>query len=87
MLEFKSIEKKVKRGDIFFISDFAELGKYEAIRKALQRFTQDGKIGRIAKGIYFLPKTHETLGAIYPHACFFKPCSYNSFWFIHLTLF
>ena len=44
------------------------MGKYEAIRKALQRFTQDGKIGRIAKGIYFLPKTHETLGVIYPHA-------------------
>ena len=68
MLELKTIEKEVEKGEVFFISDFVELGNYEAIRKALQRLVKDGKIGRIAKGIYFLPKVHERLGVIYPHA-------------------
>lgn len=68
MLELNAIEKKVDRGDIFFISDFTELGNYEAIRKSLQRLTNDGKVERIAKGIYFLPKKHERLGTIHPHA-------------------
>ncbi len=68
MLELKTIEKEVEKGEVFFISDFVELGNYEAVRKALQRLVKDGKIGRIAKGIYFLPKVHERLGLIYPHA-------------------
>ena len=68
MLNIKDIEKKVDKGEIFFISDFTELGNYEAVRKSLQRLTKDGKIERIAKGIYFLPKKHERLGTIYPHA-------------------
>lgn len=68
MLDLKVIKKKVDTGEIFFISDFTELDNYEAVRKSLQRLTKDGKIERIAKGIYFLPKKHERLGVIYPHA-------------------
>ncbi len=68
MLNFKTIEKEFDKGEIFFISDFTELGNYEAVRKSLQRLTKDGKVERIAKGIYFLPKKHERLGIIYPHA-------------------
>lgn len=68
MLDLNVIESKVDKGDIFFISDFTELGNYEAVRKSLQRLTKDGKVERIAKGIYFLPKKHERLGIIYPHA-------------------
>ena len=68
MLDLTTIKKKVNKGDIFFISDFTELGNYEAVRKSLQRFTKDKSIERIAKGIYFLPKKHERLGIIYPHA-------------------
>jgi hypothetical protein len=68
MLNLKTIEKKVNKGEIFFISDFTELGNYEAVRKSLQRLTKEDKIKRIAKGIYFLPKKHERLGFIYPHA-------------------
>lgn len=68
MLDLKTIENKVSIGDIFFIADFTELGNYEAVRKSLQRLTKDDSIKRIAKGIYFLPKKHERLGIIYPHA-------------------
>ncbi|WP_136469024.1 DUF6088 family protein [Flagellimonas onchidii] len=68
MMDLKTIQKKIKPGEIFFISDFIELGNYEAIRKSLQRLTKEGSIKRIAKGIYFLPKIHKRLGVIYPHA-------------------
>ncbi|MCR9155340.1 MAG: type IV toxin-antitoxin system AbiEi family antitoxin domain-containing protein [Bacteroidetes bacterium] len=68
MIDLNVIESKVDKGDIFFISDFTELGNYEAVRKSLQRLTKDGKVERMAKGIYFLPKKHERLGIIYPHA-------------------
>jgi predicted transcriptional regulator of viral defense system len=68
MLDLKTIENKVSKGDIFFIADFTELGNYEAVRKSLQRLAKDESIERIAKGIYLLPKIHERLGVIYPHA-------------------
>ncbi|MGW8122164.1 DUF6088 family protein [Roseivirga echinicomitans] len=68
MLDLRTIEKRVNKGDVFFISDFTEFGNYEAVRKALQRLTKDGKVKRIAKGVYFLPKIHERLGIICPHA-------------------
>ena len=68
MLDLKIIKKEFNKGDIFFISDFIDLGTYEGIRKTLQRLTTENEIGRIAKGIYFLPKKHELLGIIYPHA-------------------
>lgn len=68
MLDLTTIKKKVTKGEILFIADFAELGNYEAVRKSLQRLTKDNSIERIAKGIYFLPKKHKRLGIIYPHA-------------------
>ncbi len=68
MLDLKAIKNRVDKGEIFFIADFTELGNYEAVRKSLQRLTKEESIERIAKGIYFLPKKHERLGIIYPHA-------------------
>lgn len=68
MLDLDIIKKKFNKGDIFFISDFIDLGSYEAIRKSLQRLTTEDEIGRIAKGVYFLPKKHEKFGIVYPHA-------------------
>lgn len=68
MLDLETIKKRFNKGDIFFISDFTELGSYEAIRKSLQRLTTEEDIRRIAKGIYFLPKKHERFGLVYPHA-------------------
>ncbi len=68
MLNLETIKNKFNNGDIFFISDFTELGAYEAIRKSLQRLTTEEEISRIAKGIYFLPKKNERLGIMFPHA-------------------
>jgi hypothetical protein len=68
MLHLEDIEDKVDKGEIFFISDFAQPDNYEAIRKALQRLVKEGAIERIAKGIYLLPKRHQNLGIIYPQA-------------------
>ncbi len=68
MLDLSIIEKEINKGEVFFISNFTELGNYEAVRKSLQRLTKEDRIKRIAKGIYFLPKKHERLGVIYPHA-------------------
>ena len=68
MIDLKIITNKFKKGDIFFISDFTDLGNYEANRKTLQRLTAKNEIGRVAKGVYFLPKKHERFGIIYPHA-------------------
>jgi myosin-crossreactive antigen len=67
MISLKNIERKFNKGEIFFISDFTELGTYEAVRKSLQRLTTEDKIKRIAKGIYFLQKNHERLGILFPH--------------------
>jgi hypothetical protein len=69
----ESIENKVKlaitnhkRGKIFFPITFAKVGSSTAIRQALIRLEKDGFILRLAHGIYLYPKTHSTLGILYP---------------------
>ncbi|MGY4539616.1 hypothetical protein ACVW0P_004052 [Mucilaginibacter sp. UYNi724] len=53
-------------GVIVFPADFRGVGTDDAIRQALSRLTKDGKIERLAHGIYFLPKIHPTFGKLYP---------------------
>ena len=36
MLHLNTIENKLSKGELFFISDFTELGNYEAVHKFLQ---------------------------------------------------
>lgn len=63
------IEKKLtkgKRGHLFFLSDFRGLGSEAAIRKALSRLSKEGKIKRIAQGIYLLPEKDPVLGELMP---------------------
>lgn len=65
----KEIEKKLarfKKGHLSFLSDFRGLGSEVSIRKALSRLCQEGKIKRIAHGIYFIPETDPVLGEIKP---------------------
>lgn len=65
----KEIEKKVakyKKGHLFFLSDFRGLGSEAAIRKALSRLSKEGKIKRIAQGIYLLPEIDPVLGELLP---------------------
>jgi hypothetical protein len=44
------------RGCCFFINDFSDLGHVDAIRKALSRLEQSGKIRRVMRGLYDYPK-------------------------------
>jgi len=60
-----SLSKK-KPGEILFISDFRGTGAETAIRKSLSRLTKNGKLRRLAQGIYYVPKTDPVLGELLP---------------------
>jgi hypothetical protein len=63
------IEKKLtksKKGHIFFLSDFRGIGSDIAIRKSLSRLTLEGKVKRIAHGIYYIPVVDKVLGELKP---------------------
>lgn len=67
----KKIEKIIlqkKKGELLFISDFMEIGEYDAVRKSLQRLAEKNIITRLSKGIYFYPMTDVFLGVLYPEA-------------------
>ncbi|WP_455663745.1 DUF6088 family protein [Phocaeicola sp.] len=59
---------KCGKGTIFFASDFATIGEMKAVHKALERLTNNGKIIRLARGIYCYPKIDKVLGlgVLYP---------------------
>ncbi|QHI37497.1 hypothetical protein IMCC3317_28760 [Kordia antarctica] len=64
-----SIKKAIsnyKRGKIFFPSSFSEFGSSTAVRQALNRLEDKGRLVRLAKGIYLYPKNHELLGILQP---------------------
>lgn len=50
------------RGVFIFLQDFALYGNNDAVKKAFQRLSNEGIILRIAKGIYYYPKTDTQLG-------------------------
>jgi hypothetical protein len=56
----------VSKGKIVFPSDFMALGSDDAIRQALSRLTKEGKIIRLAQGIYLYPEKDDVLGVLYP---------------------
>jgi len=62
-----SLSKK-NPGEILFISDFRGTGPETAIRKSLSRLTKNGKLRRVAHGIYYVPKTNPLLGELLPSA-------------------
>ena len=53
-------------GALFSPRMFDDLGNRAAVDQVLSRLTKAGKIRRIARGIYDIPKTHPTLGALSP---------------------
>ncbi|MDB5025920.1 MAG: hypothetical protein JWP78_3675 [Mucilaginibacter sp.] len=53
-------------GAIVFPTDFRGIGTDDAVRQALSRLTKEGKLERLAHGIYFLPKLHPTFGKLQP---------------------
>jgi hypothetical protein len=53
-------------GAVFTPTAFGDLGNRAAVDQALSRLTRAGKIRRISRGVYDIPKTHPTLGPLSP---------------------
>lgn len=66
--KIEAIIEQSEKGKLIFISDFSELGNYDAVRKVLQRLVNKGIITRISKGIYYIPKKDKILGNLNPSA-------------------
>jgi hypothetical protein len=65
----KHIEHSVlrrKKGDLVFPTDFRSKGTLASIKMALSRLSKEGKLKRLAHGIYYVPKIDPLFGAIYP---------------------
>lgn len=63
------IEDKIislKKGSILFITDFAEFGTSENVKKVLLRLEKKELLIRLAHGIYLYPRTDKLLGTLYP---------------------
>jgi hypothetical protein len=65
----KLILKSVRRlgsGAVLTARDFVHLGSRAAVDQALSRLAKHGAIRRVRRGVYDLPKTHPSLGALSP---------------------
>ena len=58
--------KKAKRGTLFFISNFTNFGKSDAIRQALHRLVKSGEIDRVSAGIFVRPQKDDIIGKVMP---------------------
>ena len=58
--------KSAPAGAVFSPRMFDDLGNRAAVDQALSRLTKSGKIRRIARGVYDIPKTHPTFGTLSP---------------------
>jgi len=54
------------RGGVFTPSDFLDLASRAAVDQALSRLTRNGKLRRLARGLYDYPKAHPKLGLLSP---------------------
>lgn len=54
------------QGWCFTLSDFMDLGNYDAIRKVLSRLNDIRYINRLTKGLYHFPRHHDKLGELPP---------------------
>jgi hypothetical protein len=54
------------RGSVFTPTDFLDLGSRAAIDQALCRLTKDGRLRRLARGLYDYPQVHSQLGPLAP---------------------
>lgn len=52
----------LKRGAIFFPSDFDDIATDSAVRQTLSRMVKRGEIIRVSRGIYCYPRSNPTLG-------------------------
>ena len=56
----------IRREKYFFPSSFSKFGSSSAVRQALNRLEDKGRLVRLAKGIYLYPKRHKLLGILQP---------------------
>ena len=56
----------LNKGAIVFVSDFAEFGTSENVKKVLLRLEKKQLLVRLAHGIYLYPKIDKELGILYP---------------------
>jgi predicted transcriptional regulator of viral defense system len=60
------IIERQSKGSLIFPPQFLEVGSESAIRMSLSRLAKEGKVERLAHGIYIIPKEDPMLGKIYP---------------------
>ena len=58
--------KTVDPGSALTAKAFADLGNRDAVDQALSRLARAGKIRRISRGVYDVPKIHPTFGPLSP---------------------
>lgn len=49
------------RDNVYIVSDFFDLGEYNAVRQALLRLEKAGKIQKIMRGVYYYPRYSELI--------------------------
>ncbi|MDK1389652.1 DUF6088 family protein [Sinorhizobium sp. 8-89] len=54
------------RGGVFTPSDFLDIAGRAAVDQALSRLVKNGKLRRLARGLYDFPKVHPQLGPLSP---------------------
>ncbi|EHS52847.1 hypothetical protein PDO_4541 [Rhizobium sp. PDO1-076] len=54
------------RGGVFTPSDFLDVAARATVDQALSRLAKNGKLRRLARGLYDFPKIHPQLGALAP---------------------
>ncbi len=56
------------RGVVFTAQDFLDLGSRAAVDQALARLARSGRVRRVDRGVYDLPRSHPKVGAMWPSA-------------------
>ncbi len=56
------------RGTVFTAQDFIDIASRNAVDQALARLAHAGRIRRLDRGVYDLPRTHPKAGAMWPSA-------------------
>ncbi|MFT4205410.1 MAG: DUF6088 family protein [Chitinophagaceae bacterium] len=74
MGNFKSLENKIKariarmKSNIFIREDFADLGGYDQVGRALLKLTRQGNLAKLGYGIYAKTKVSQLTGELLPVA-------------------
>ena len=53
--------KEIGHDEVYIVGDFLDLGEYHAVRKALLRLDEAGKIRKIMRGVYYYPRYSELI--------------------------